>query len=114
MRPEELEILRQLLEDERARHHETLKTSLESAKGDELDQTRVGRLSRIDAIQSQCIVQAANRRIKDELQQIDFALRRIERGTYGWCQTCGGDITFERLRAIPATLMCIECANNKP
>lgn len=111
MTPQELEQLREQLEEERAQHLKTLSTSRESAKGDELDQTRVGRLSRIDAIQSQCIIQAANRRITEELQKIDFALQRIERGTYGWCQSCGCDIAFARLRAIPSTLKCIDCAN---
>lgn len=113
MTPQELEQLRQLLEENRATFLETLRTSVESAKGDELDQTRVGRLSRMDAIQSQCIIQAANRRISEELQQIEFALQRMVRGTYGWCQSCGRDVSFARLQAIPHTLKCIDCANKK-
>jgi len=113
MTQQELDQLRELLEQQRADYQETLRTSKESGKGDELDQTRVGRLSRIDALQSQCIVQAANRRIVEELEQIEFALERMKRGIYGWCKSCGRDINFARLRAVPSTLQCIDCANNK-
>lgn len=37
------------------------------------------------------------------------ALVRIERGSYGDCERCGGAIAFERLMANPVTTVCIEC-----
>jgi hypothetical protein len=49
MTQQELEQFRRRLEESRATILETLSTSLESAKGEELDPTRVGRLSRMDA-----------------------------------------------------------------
>jgi DnaK suppressor protein len=106
----ELAYHRKKLEEEKAEYLETLSTSIESAKGEEFDQQRIGRLSRMDAIQSQAILQAANRRIQLEVQQIDLALKRIEQGTYGICQTCSQDIPFARLDAVPSTLQCIACA----
>jgi DnaK suppressor protein len=45
-----------------------------------------------------------------ELDQIDRALARIEVGEYGRCASCGGRITLARLRALPASLYCRECA----
>jgi DnaK suppressor protein len=111
MTPQELDQLRQQLEELKATYLETLSTSIESAKGDELDQARVGRLSRMDAIQSQAIVRSANRRIQEDLKSVQFSLERIKRGTYGWCGSCGRDIPFVRLRAIPYALKCIDCAN---
>jgi len=39
--------------------------------------------------------------IQDTLRQIDAALKRIEDGTYGYCEVCGKPIPVERLRAIP-------------
>ncbi|AAC65091.1 MULTISPECIES: TraR/DksA family transcriptional regulator [Treponema] len=43
------------------------------------------------------------------LQQIESALLRIEQGRYGKCADCGESIPEDRLRAIPYSLMCIEC-----
>lgn len=45
----------------------------------------------------------------DELRAIDYALGRIEAGSYGICQSCGRPIGRERLRAIPETPLCIDC-----
>jgi DnaK suppressor protein len=52
-------------------------------------------------------------RIRDRerklLTKIDEALGRIEDGSYGKCEECGGDIGIERLRARPVTTLCIDC-----
>ncbi len=47
---------------------------------------------------------------KDALDQIDGALKRIEDGSYGWCEICGARIPKSRLQAIPYTAQCIACA----
>jgi RNA polymerase-binding transcription factor DksA len=44
------------------------------------------------------------------LEQTAAALARIEQGTYGRCVDCQKDIPAERLRAIPYTPRCFECA----
>lgn len=46
----------------------------------------------------------------DELRAIQHALGRIEAGSYGMCSACGKRIDPDRLRAIPETPLCIECA----
>ena len=55
---------------------------------------------------------------KDVLDQIDGALKRIEDGSYGRCETCSGTIPKSRLEAIPYAAQCVRCAskqeNNKP
>lgn len=43
------------------------------------------------------------------LAAIDAALRRIDEGTYGTCETCGEPIGEERLEALPWTTQCIDC-----
>ncbi len=62
----------------------------------ELDQTRVGRLSRMDAMQAQAMSIETGRRRRQKLLQIDAALRRIDEGEYGYCQECGEDIAAKR------------------
>ena len=79
----------------------------------ELDQTRVGRLSRMDAMQAQAMSKETGRRRRQKLLQIEAALRRIEEDDYGYCQECGEDIAPERLEADPTVLLCISCASAK-
>jgi RNA polymerase-binding protein DksA len=45
----------------------------------------------------------------EELRAVQYALGRIESGSYGICQSCGRPIAPDRLRAIPETALCIEC-----
>jgi DnaK suppressor protein len=40
---------------------------------------------------------------------IDEALRRIQEGTYGKCQSCGKQISQARLEAVPHARLCIDC-----
>ena len=77
----------------------------------ELDQARVGRLSRMDAMQAQAMSKETGRRRRQKLIQIEAALRRIEEDDYGICQECGEDIATARLEADPTVLLCIECAS---
>ena len=46
--------------------------------------------------------------VDDELQEVEAAFQRLERGTYGTCQACGKPIGDERLEAMPATRFCVE------
>ena len=52
-------------------------------------------------------------RIRDRerklIAKIREALERIELGTYGVCELCGGPISEKRLMARPVTTMCIAC-----
>jgi RNA polymerase-binding protein DksA len=45
-----------------------------------------------------------------ELKKIDFAIERIDSGTYGSCVDCGNTISSTRLKAMPYASQCIECA----
>lgn len=45
-----------------------------------------------------------------EIEMINAALKRIEDGIYGQCQKCGDDILPERLKVVPYTPLCRNCA----
>ena len=49
-------------------------------------------------------------RSRTELHRVETALRAIEQGTYGTCDSCGKPIAPERLEAIPWVSTCIDCA----
>ena len=52
-------------------------------------------------------------RIRDRerklILKIREALERIDKGTYGICETCGSEISIKRLKARPVTTQCIDC-----
>jgi len=75
-----------------------------------LDQTRVGRLSRMDALQGQAMSLEIKRRRQLELKQIITALQRIENGDFGYCLVCDEEIATKRLEINPAVTLCINCA----
>ena len=52
--------------------------------------------------------------LSSQLAIVEHALVRLDEGTYGTCETCGGSISVERLQAIPATSRCIEHAGAAP
>jgi len=107
----ELEQLRAALLAQRAALDETRAANAEASSTVELDQTRVGRLSRMDALQGQAMSQAAGQRRQQMLTRIETALRRMDAGEYGYCLRCEAPIAPARLFADPAATLCIRCAS---
>ena len=77
----------------------------------ELDQTRVGRLSRMDAMQAQAMAQASNQRREATLKKIDAALQRLDDDEFGLCLSCDEPINPKRLEFDPTATLCIDCAS---
>jgi DnaK suppressor protein len=96
----------------RAKLVEISKTGAEAAGVVELDQSRVGRLSRMDAMQAQAMSQASGRRREETLQMIEHALKRIEDDQFGLCRACQEPIAHKRLESDPTALLCIDCASS--
>lgn len=52
-------------------------------------------------------------RLKDRerklLKKIELAIENIDKGTYGYCEACGCEISIKRLEARPVTTLCIDC-----
>jgi len=79
----------------------------------ELDQSKVGRLSRMDAMQAQAMAQASGNRREATLRRITAALQRIDDGEYGICLECDEPINPKRLEFDPTVLLCIDCASKR-
>ena len=79
----------------------------------ELDQSRVGRVSRMDALQQHAMQVATGQRQRAELTAIGGALERIDADTFGWCLACGEAIAPARLDFNPAAALCIACADRQ-
>ena len=106
----DLEKFRDALESRRA----ALRALADAHRSDgdpvELDQTRVGRLSRMDAMQGQAMARATGARRKIELKRIETALARIDTGDYGYCVSCDEEIALRRIELDPSSLTCVACA----
>jgi len=90
-----------------------MQASDEGSQPVELDQSRVGRLSRMDALQGQAMAQETERRRKNELARIEAALLRVESDDFGYCVNCDEEISGKRLELDPSTPLCIDCARLK-
>jgi DnaK suppressor protein len=107
----DLSVFRDRLIARRVELLELVGSSAESRKPVELDQTRVGRLSRMDALQNQAMSLESERRRQLELQRIEASLKRIEEGDYGYCVACGEQIPLRRLELDPTLPTCVNCAS---
>jgi DnaK suppressor protein len=88
-------------------------TGADSAAIVELDQSKVGRLSRMDAMQAQAMAKASSQRRDATLRDITSALQRIDNGDYGNCIDCDEAIAARRLEFDPTVMRCIDCASKR-
>ncbi len=104
--------LREKLLRLREEMEQTVRTSDDLSDIVELDQARVGRLSRMDAMQAQAMSQAAGIRRQATLVKIEAALSRMDKDEYGLCKSCEEAINPKRLEYDPAAVMCVSCAES--
>ena len=106
----DLEFFRDLLIKQKTELSSVADIGDESSSVVELDQSRVGRLSRMDAMQLQAMSKEVKQRREITLQKIEQSLKRIDNNEYGICVKCGEEISEQRLKADPSTPICIICA----
>jgi DnaK suppressor protein len=105
--------IKHLLENQREELLRRVEITHEDREPVELDQSQVGRLSRMDAMQIQEMALEQERRRGIEIQRINAALARITDGEYGFCLKCGESILSKRLEFDPSTPLCVDCASGQ-
>lgn len=94
---------------------ETVVTALAQAANSaatvELDQSSVGRVSRIDVIQQQAMAIGFQNHLLLRKRKLEAALSRIASERFGICCECQDVLETERLEADPATVFCAACAS---
>jgi len=111
LEPETLHKLRAVLET-RLEELAQLNAQAEDASATvQLDQTKVGRLSRMDAMQNQAISQATIRRRLLSIKAMRAALERMDAGEFGVCLECDERINPKRVELDPSVTLCIDCAS---
>jgi len=56
---------------------------------------------------------ALRRNLQRLLDQVNDALEKFDKGTYGLCEDCGGRIDRARLKALPYATLCIQCQKQR-
>ncbi len=102
--------LREELERQLVRLERSMRVTEEAARPVQLDQTAVGRLSRMDAMQNQALTKNLQERELIKHALLIEALERLDAGTYGTCSECAGAIAFDRLFVYPEAPNCATCA----
>jgi DnaK suppressor protein len=108
--PAQLDELRAELDRQLRKLTRSMRTTTRAMKPVKLDQSAVGRLSRIDNLQTQGLTRNLQEREQARLGQITGALARLDAGTYGRCVVCASPIAFERLFVFPEAPNCAACA----
>jgi DnaK suppressor protein len=70
----------------------------------------IGRLSRMEAISSKSINEAALRSAKQTLSRLERVLKMTDSPHFGLCRTCEEPIPFGRLMIVPEADLCVACA----
>ena len=87
------------------RDYEAMVAASESSNADD-EHDPEGATIGFERAQLAATMDLTRRRIAD----LDRALEQVADGSYGRCETCGGDIGAERLAARPSARTCISCA----
>lgn len=97
------------LEDQRAR----LQTQLNSTASTMDEQERPGYSTHMAEQASEVFEQAKSLAVRQQLrrtlEEVNRALEKMDQGTYGICEACGGQIDPARLKALPHALLCMTC-----
>jgi len=80
----------------------------EGAKPVALD-SAIGRVTRMDAINSKNMSEASLRKAENTLLQLKRALDKIDDSDFGLCMECGEEIPFKRLMIMPGNVLCVAC-----
>jgi len=103
--------LRKRLESERTRVDEELKQLESSGNSDERREGSPFGKREEEATETLELEKrlALENRLREQLGQIDHALKKFENGKFGICEACGKPIAPARLEALPQAKLCIEC-----
>ena len=72
----------------------------------------IGRLTRMEAINSKSINESVLRKARDTRSQLERALAKIDNPDFGLCRECEEPIPTARLMVLPETDLCVQCAEN--
>lgn len=105
----DLQAFRARIEGDLLKLDESLREAESAGRTVTLDQSSVGRLSRMDAMQQQAMAQELRARLITSRRSLQAALARIAAGSFGHCCQCDVELDPKRLANEPATVFCSDC-----
>ena len=109
MSPEEKTLFKESLEKKTKRLVKHI-SDLEELTQPIAPENAIGRVSRMDAINNKSVNEAALRKAKEELKQLQHALEVMDEPNFGLCNKCGENIRMQRLLIMPGSRRCVKCA----
>ncbi|MEO8477927.1 MAG: TraR/DksA C4-type zinc finger protein [Actinomycetota bacterium] len=104
------ETLRAVLTEQRGNLREEIESQGADADSDELTFVDdAGFSDRSHSTEERSKLISVVRALRSNLRDVERALAKMDAGTYGTCERCGGAIGPERLEALPWALLCIDC-----
>jgi RNA polymerase-binding transcription factor DksA len=104
-------VVRAHLQDERDRLREQLTQMDRGTDGDLSFDGGFADTSQVTAERGE--IDALASTLTERLGEIEDALVKLEAGSYGRCESCGGQIAPARLEAMPGARLCIDCASRR-
>jgi DnaK suppressor protein len=112
MRKNQSETFRKILMDHKQALLEKVKTNVSSSKEDVPTEVRDSADVASDYYERE-LAWGLSETERMRLQEVEDALERIEDGSYGKCDRCGGQISAQRLEALPFARLCVECQSKE-
>ena len=112
MRKDRYEELKRILEDRRFEITDELQDKMRDVRAEGAVVARQGVRDEAESSEAdiQDDIEFALLQMKAEtLSRIEEALKHLEDGSYGYCYECGGEVTEQRLRALPFAVRCKDC-----
>ena len=108
MKDEKIFELRELINKEIEELKKTINLVKETVKPVAPDNA-IGRLTRMEAINSKSINEATLRLAKNKLEKLEIARGNIDNPEFGICSGCDEPIPLGRLKILPESTMCVKC-----
>ena len=70
----------------------------------------IGRISRMDAIQNKSVTEAALRKTREKLENLEYALTKVDENDFGICVKCRQTIPIGRILVMPQSRTCVNCS----
>ncbi|VFQ43799.1 TraR/DksA family transcriptional regulator [Desulfoluna butyratoxydans] len=110
MTPRQRRELKTHMENELTQLKEELAATEAHTKPAVTPDSAIGRISRVEAMQSRHIGEASARARKTRIARLEHALDHVDDEDYGLCIACEEPIPLARLRLIPEATHCVACA----
>ncbi len=100
--------LRAEIEAELATLRETI-AALEEGSKPVAPDSALGRLTRMEALNTRAVSQVSLQSVKDKFNQLTHALERMDQEGFGICNVCKEPLPVDRILAVPNTRICVPC-----